>query len=91
MIRGIAAEGLFLYEIILLCLEIPLTRLHQLHKIGDIPKTKRKAADPLSAFHLRHQNCQPPSLWSKDSVAASGGLVKQVVCLAHRRVFYGYG
>jgi hypothetical protein len=55
-------------------------------KIGDIPKTKRKAADPLSAF------TQAPELPtairnSKDSVAASGGSVKQVVCLAHWRFF----
>jgi hypothetical protein len=51
MIRGIAAEGQFLYEITLLCQVIALTNLDGLHKIRGIPKTKRKAAEPLSAFH----------------------------------------
>jgi hypothetical protein len=42
MIRGIAAEERFVYEIMWLCLEIPLTSLHQLHKIRGIQKQKEK-------------------------------------------------
>jgi hypothetical protein len=50
LIRGIAASEQFVDEITLLCLLIPLTNLDEPLKIGGIPKTKRKAADPLSAF-----------------------------------------
>ncbi len=42
MIRGIAAEEWLVYEITWLCLEIPLTRLHELHKIRGIQKQKEK-------------------------------------------------
>jgi hypothetical protein len=50
MIRGIAAEERLIYEIRALCLTIPLTNLDEPLKIEGIPKTKRKAADPLSAL-----------------------------------------
>jgi hypothetical protein len=50
MIRGTAASEGFLYEIALLCQVIALTRSDNLRKIRGIPKTKRKAADPLSAL-----------------------------------------
>jgi hypothetical protein len=42
MIRGIAAEGLFVYEIMWLCLVIALTNLDELRKIGGIQKQKEK-------------------------------------------------
>ena len=48
--RGIAANEWFLYEIMWLCLVIPLTTLDELRKIRGIQQTKRKAAEPLSAF-----------------------------------------
>jgi hypothetical protein len=51
LIREIATEGLFIYEITVLCQAITLTRSDNLRKIRGIPKTKRKAADSLSAFH----------------------------------------
>jgi hypothetical protein len=70
----------------LLCLVIPLTSSYKLRKIKGIQKTKRKAADPLSAFTKAPE--LPTAIQNtKDSVAASGGLVKQAVCLAHRRFF----
>jgi hypothetical protein len=47
---GNAALEWFFYEIMWLCLVIPLTKVDELRKIQGIPKTKRKAADPLSAF-----------------------------------------
>jgi hypothetical protein len=50
LIRGTAASELFVYEITLLCSVIPLTHSDNLRKIRGIPKTKRKAADPLAAF-----------------------------------------
>jgi hypothetical protein len=42
LIRGIAAEGLFLYEITVLCQVIPLTNPHALRKIRGIQHTKEK-------------------------------------------------
>jgi hypothetical protein len=42
MSRGTATEEGFVYEIMWLCLEIPLTSLQKLRKIRDIQKTKRK-------------------------------------------------
>jgi hypothetical protein len=54
----------------------PLTRVLPLTKIRDIQHTKEETADSLSCLN-QHQNCQPPSTITKDSVAASGGLVKQ--------------
>jgi hypothetical protein len=86
MIRGTAAEERVVYEIILLCLIMTLTSLDDLRKIRSIQKQKEKRLTR-SLPSLRHQNCQPQSPYPKDSVAASGGLVKQVVCLAHRRFF----
>jgi hypothetical protein len=86
MIRGIAAGERFVYEIMWLCLLIALTNLHQLRKIRGIQGIKEKRLTR-SLPSLRHQNCQPPIPNAKDSVAASGGSVKQVVCLAHRRFF----
>jgi hypothetical protein len=50
MIRGIAAEERFIYEIMRLCLVITLTRLDELRKIRVIQGTKEKTADPLFAL-----------------------------------------
>jgi hypothetical protein len=41
MIRGIDAEEQFIYEILLVCLVITLTSIHQLRKIRDIQKQKK--------------------------------------------------
>jgi hypothetical protein len=41
MIRGIAAWEGFIYEIMVLCLVIPLTSLQKLRKIRDIQKQKK--------------------------------------------------
>jgi hypothetical protein len=51
MIRGIAASEPFVYEIVLLCLVITLTSFDEVRKIRGHSTHKRKAADPLSAFH----------------------------------------
>jgi hypothetical protein len=48
MIRGIATEEQFVYEIILLCLVIPLTSLDALRKIRGIQATKEKTTSRLS-------------------------------------------
>jgi hypothetical protein len=48
--RGIAAEERFVYEIMLLCLVIPLTSLQKLRKIEDIQNTKEKTASVLSTL-----------------------------------------
>jgi hypothetical protein len=53
MIRGIAAEERFAYEIMLLCLVIPLTSSYKLRKIRGIQRTKEKTASALSSF-VRH-------------------------------------
>jgi hypothetical protein len=47
---GIIAEERFVYEIILVCLVITLTSLHQLRKIRGIQGTKEKTASALSSF-----------------------------------------
>ena len=54
MVRGIAASGRFIYEIMLLCLVITLTNLDDLHKIRDIQTTKEKTTSELSSF-VRHE------------------------------------
>jgi hypothetical protein len=51
--RGIAANEWFLYEIMWLCLVIPLTTLDELRKIRDIQGTKEKTTSELSSF-ARH-------------------------------------
>ena len=48
MIRGIAIEESFLYEIMWLCQVITLTRLQKLRKIEDIQGTKEKTTSELS-------------------------------------------
>ncbi len=50
MIRGIAAEELFIYEIMWLCLVIALTSLQKLRKIRGIQGTKEKTTSELSSF-----------------------------------------
>jgi hypothetical protein len=72
MIREIAAEEQCVYEIFL-CPPMTLTNLDDLRKIGDIQKTKRKAAEPLSAL-TGTRTANRLSLNTKDSVAASDGL-----------------
>jgi hypothetical protein len=86
MLRGTAAKERFIYEIMLLCPVITLTTFVGLGKIRGIQGTKEKTADLLSAFTKAPElPTAIPS--SKDSVASSGGLVKQLVWLAHRRFF----
>src|ERR671915_1125478 len=46
MIRGIAALEKFIYEIMLLCLVMTLTSLHELRKIRGIQKQKEKRLTP---------------------------------------------
>ena len=50
LIRGIAAEERFLYEIMWLSLVITLTILDELGKIGDIQATKEKTTSELSSL-----------------------------------------
>jgi hypothetical protein len=50
LIQGIAAEERFVYEIMWLCLEIPLTDLDELRKIKGIQGTKEKTTSKLSSF-----------------------------------------
>jgi phage replication O-like protein O len=81
MIRGIATEEQFVYEIILLCLVIPLTSLDALRKIGGIQQTKEKTASAPSA-DSSHQRQQPTARIHTKRLAASGVLVKQIACPA---------
>jgi hypothetical protein len=48
LIRGIAAEERFIYEIRLVCLVMTLTSLDELRKIGGIQGTKEKTTSELS-------------------------------------------
>jgi hypothetical protein len=50
MIRGIAAEEKFNYEIMVVCLVITLTGLDELRKIMGIQGTKEKTISVLSAL-----------------------------------------
>jgi hypothetical protein len=50
MIRGIAAEERFAYEIMRSCLVITLTSLDELRKIRGIQDTKEKTISELSSF-----------------------------------------
>jgi hypothetical protein len=47
-IRGIAADGQFVYEIMLLCLVLTLTTLQKLRKMGASKSTKEKTTSELS-------------------------------------------
>jgi hypothetical protein len=50
MIRGIATEERFVYEIMLACLVIKLTGLDELRNIKSIQGTKEKTTSELSSF-----------------------------------------
>jgi hypothetical protein len=50
LIWGIATEERFIYEIMVVCLVIPLTSLDELRKIRGIQGTKEKTTSELSSF-----------------------------------------
>jgi hypothetical protein len=58
---GITAEERFVYEIILVCLIIMLTSLHQLRKIRGIQGTKEKTISELSSFLRARRAANRPS------------------------------
>jgi hypothetical protein len=89
MIRGIAAEEWFLYEITWLCQVIPLTNRQKLHKIRGQSRHKRKDGQRALCSDSQHQRAANRLIYPRKRLAASGARVKRIACLV-AGVFYGY-